>query len=240
MAILSPAYAHDPGITLRQAALIAGFGVLIMALAGPFAEFFVYARLVVPGNIEQTTQNIGANSGLFLAGIFAYLTIFVLDILVAWALYVLLIPVNRSLSLLAAWFRLVYAAIALFALSNLVTVFRLLNTPGYAADLGSGQLHAQVRLLLNSFHYQWGMGLLLFGIYLGLLAYLVYRSGYIPRILGVLLAVAGLGWVADSLRPYLYPNVGFGFVMITAVGELIFMLWLLLRGWKIQEPAPHS
>jgi hypothetical protein len=239
MSSINPAV-HDQGITLRQAALIAGFGVLIMAFAALFAEFFVYARLVIPGNIEQTTQTIAANKGLFLAGIFAYLITFVCDVIVAWAFYVLLIPVNRSLSLLAGWFRLVYAVIALFGLSKLVTVFRVLSTPNYLTVYGSDQLHAQVRLLLNSFQYEWGMGLVLFGIHLGLLGYLVYRSDYIPRILGILLAIAGLGWVIDSLRPYLYPNVDLGFVMIASVGELIFIFWLLLRGWKIQEPNAYS
>jgi len=231
---------HDQGITLRQAALIAGIGILIMAIATPFAELVVYPKLVIPGKIEETAQNILANQGFFLAGMFAYLITFVCDVLVAWALYVLLIPVNRSLSLLTAWFRLVYAVIALFGLSKLVTVFRILSTPDYLTAFGSDQLHAQVRLLLNSFQYEWGMGLVLFGIHLGLLGYLVYRSDYIPRILGILLAIAGLGWVIDSLRPYLYPNVDLGFIMITFFGELIFMLWLLVRGWKIREPTAHS
>jgi len=231
---------HDQGITLRQAALIAGIGILIMAIATPFAELVVYPKLVIPGKIEETAQNILANQGFFLAGMFAYLITFVCDVLVAWALYVLLIPVNRSLSLLTAWFRLVYAVIALFGLSKLVTVFRILSTPDYLTAFGSDQLHAQVRLLLNSFQYEWGMGLVLFGIHLGLLGYLVYRSDYIPRILGILLAIAGLGWVIDSLRPYLYPNVDLGFIMITFFGEVLFMLWLVIRGWKIQDPTVDS
>ena len=96
---------------MRQAALIAGFGLLIMGFAAPFAEFFVYPKLVIPGKIEETAQNIVANQGLFLGGMFAYLITFICDVLVAWALYVLLIPVNRSLSLLTAWFRLVYTVI---------------------------------------------------------------------------------------------------------------------------------
>ena len=240
MSSINPAV-EDQGITSRQAALIAGFGLLVMALAGPFAELFVYPSLVIPRDIERTTQNIAANKGLFLAGIFAYLTMFVCDVVVAWALYVLLIPVNRSLSLLAAWFRIVYAVIALSGLAKLVTVFRMLNTPEYLTVFGSDHLHAQVRLLLNSFQYEWGMGLVLFGVYLGLLGYLVWRSEYVPRILGILLTIAGLGWVIHSLRPYLYPKVNLEFVMITSsVCELIFMLWLLLRGWKIQEPTAHS
>jgi len=230
---------HHQGISLRQAALIAGIGILIMAIATPFAELVVYPKLVIPGKIEETVQNISANQGFFLVGMFAYLITFVCDVLVAWALYVLLVPVNRSLSLLTAWFRLVYAVIALFGLSKLVIVFHLLSKPYYLTVFGSDHLHAQVRLLLNSFHYIWGMGLLLFGIYLGLPGYLVYRSDYIPKIMGILLAIAGLGWVIDSLGPYLYLNANLGFIMITFFGEVIFMLWLLVRGWKIEEPTAH-
>jgi hypothetical protein len=69
------------------------------------------------------------------------------------------------------------------------------------------------------------------------LAYLIYGSGYFTRIIGILLAIDGLGGVIDSLRPYPYPNVHLGFIFITFFGELIFMLWLLVRGWKMQEPT---
>ena len=225
---------------MRQAALIAGFGLLIMGFAAPFAEFFVYPKLVIPGKIEETAQNIVANQGLFLAGMFAYLITFICDVLVAWALYVLLIPVNRSLSLLTAWFRLVYTVIALVGLLKLVTVFRILSTPDYLTVVGSDHLHAQVQLLLNSFRYEWSLGMVLFGIHLGLLGYLVYRADYIPRILGILLAIAGFGYLIYYLSPYLYPNADLGFIMITFFGELIFMFWLLVRGWKIQDPTAHS
>lgn len=233
---MHPAH-RDQGMTLRQAALVAGLGLLTMAIAAPFAEFIVYKKLLIPGDIEETVRNILAKRGLFLAGLFAYLITFICDVLVAWALYVLLAPTNRSVSLLTAWFRLVYTAIALFAMLKLVTVFRLLHTPDYLTLFGSDQLHAQVRLLLDSFRYEWSMGLVFFGIHLGLLGSLVYRSGYIPRILGILLAIAGLGWLIYELNPYLFPNADLGFIMITFFGELIFMLWLLVRGWTLQEPT---
>ena len=231
---------HDQGISLPQAALIAGIGILIMAIAAPFAEFVVYPKLVIPGKIEETAQNIVANQGLFLAGMFAYLITFICDVVLAWALYVLLMPVNRSLSLLTAWFRLVYTVIALFGLLKFVTVFRILRAPDYVTVFGSDQLHAQVKLLLNSFGYEWGIGMVFFAIHLCLVGYLVYRSDYIPRILGVLLAINGLGYLIDQLSPYLYPNADLGFIMITFFGELIFMLWLLVRGWKIREPTTQS
>lgn len=228
---------HDQGISIRQAALIAGFGLLIMITAAPFAEFCVYAKLVIPGNTEETAQNIMAHTGLFLTGLLAYLITFICDVIVAWAFYVLFIPVNRSLSLLTAWFRLVYTVIALVGLLKLVTVFRVLTTPDYAAIVGPEQLHAQVQLLLKLFRYEWSTGLLLFGVHLGLLGYLVYRSEYFPRILGVLLVVSGLGYLIYYSSPYLLPNADLGFVMITFLAEPIFMIWLLVRGWNIREPT---
>lgn len=187
-------------------------------------------------NIEQTVQNISAHGGLFLAAIFGYLITFIEDVVIAWALYILFAPVNRSLSLLTAWFRLLYAAIVLVGWLNLVTVYRFLTTPDYLTAFGSAPLHAQVKLLLNSFRYDWSISLVIFGIHLVLLGYLIYRSAYIPKIIGILLVIDGLGWVIDSLRPYFYPNPPLRFLFVTFFGELIFMLWLSIRGWKIREP----
>ena len=239
MSAINPAH-HDEGLTLRQAALTVGFVGLIMLGTAPFANFVAFPKVLIPGDIEQTAQNIVTHRGLFLAGTFAYLINYVCDVLIAWALYVLLVPVNRSVSLLAAWFRLMYTATALFGLFKLVDVFHLLNMPDYLTVFGSQQLHAQVKLLLDSFRFEWGVGLVFFDIHLVLVGYLVYRSGYIPRIFGILLAIDGLGWLIDNLSPYLYPNAHLGFISITWYGELIFGFWLLFKGWKIQQPAAHS
>jgi hypothetical protein len=229
---------HPDGMTLRQAALVAGFAYLFNPVS--YAEFSIYPKLVISDNIEQTAQNIVAHGGLFVAAIFCYLTSFIGDVVIAWALYILLAPVNRSLSLLTAWFQLVYAAIAAIGVVNLAAVYHLLNTPEYLTAFGPGPLHAQVLLLLHSFRYDWNLGLVLFGIHLVLLGYLIYRSGYIPKILGILLVINGLGWMINSLGPYLYPNADFfGYLFITFFAELLFMLWLLIRGWKIPEPTAH-
>ena len=150
--------------------------------------------------------------------------------MVAWALYVLLKPVNKNLSLLTAWFRWVYTGIALVALLNLVTVLRLLNTSDTFTIFPPDQLPAQVLLSLRTFRTQWHFGLLFFGIHLGLLGYLVLRSTYIPRILGVLLVIASLGYVLTTLKPYLFSDINLDFAEYTFYGELIFMLWLLIQG----------
>jgi len=155
-------------------------------------------------------------------------------VVLAWSLYVLLAPVNKAISLLAAWFQLVYAGIAIVAVVNLVAVYHLLGTPDYLTAFGSAQLHAQVLLLLHSFRYGWQIALVLFGIHLVLLGSLIIRSGYIPWILGILLVINGLGWILDSLGPYVLPKANLGFTFLTFFGEIFFMLWLLIRGWKIR------
>ena len=149
-------------------------------------------KLVIPGNIEQTVEDLSAHSGHSVAAILFYLITFLEDVVIAWALYVLLVPVNRSLSLLTAWFRLIFAAIALVGWLHLVTVYRLLTTPDYVTLFGTNPLHAQVQLQLRSFRYDWSVSLIIFGVHLVLLGYLIFRSGYIPWIIGILLVLMGL------------------------------------------------
>ena len=128
-------------------------------------------------------------------------------------------------------------AVAFVAVLHLVTVYRLLTTPVYLTLFGSGPLHALTQLELNSFRYDWSLSLVIFAIHLVLLGYLIFRSGYIPKILGILLALDGFGWLISSLRPYLYPNVHLGFLFTVSFVELLLPLWLVIRGWRIQEPT---
>jgi hypothetical protein len=221
--------------SLARASLIAGIGLLIMVLTAPVAELYVLPRLIVSANAAETVRNISANQTLFASAIFGYLITFICDLVVAWALYVLLIPVHRNLSLITAAFRWIYTAIALVALLNLVAVLRLLNTSNTLSLLQPDQLGTQVMHFLSAFRAQWHFGLLFFGLHLVLLGYLVIRSKYIPGILGILLIIAGLGYLLTSLKPFLFPDVHLDFAEYTFYGELIFMLWLLIRGSRIKE-----
>ena len=225
--------------SLSTFAFIAGLGILLMA-ASPFAEFLVYQKLVIPGNAAQTAQNILAHQVLFRVGILSYLFNFICDIVVAWALYGLLKPVNQSFSLLTAWFQLVYATIGLVATINLVSVLRLLTTADYLKVFGSDQLHTQVMLSLHAFRDGWSFGFFFFAIHLICLGYLVYRSGYIPKFAGICLVIAGSGYLVNTLQPFLFPNVNISYITITYFGELVFMFWLLIKGLKIKEPNPET
>lgn len=221
------------GLTLRQAALVAGICYLLLPVT--IAEFYLNPKVIVPGHIEQTAQNIVAHGGYFVAAILCYFVTLILDIVIAWALYILLAPVNRAVSLLAAWFRVVYTAVALVALLNLTTAYRLMHTPDYAKLFGTSALHGQLLLLLNSYRYGWNVGLMVFALHLMLIGWLIFRSGYIPKILGVLLAVDGVIWLVNPLKPYLYPTANLGFTFLIAFSELFLPLWLVIRGWKLQE-----
>ena len=221
------------GLTLRQAAIVTGVTYLTNPVS--YAEFSLYPRLVVTHDLEATVRNLNSHPALFVTAIVCYLLNFVGDIVLAWALFHLLAPVNRALSLLAAWFQLVYAGVGLCGVLQLVAVRNLLSSPDYLAAFGSAQLHAQILLLLRAFHNDFDFALILFGIHLVLLGSLIARCSYLPKVLGYLLILNGLGYLVGTLGPYFFPAISFGFVTPTYFAELLFMLWLLIRGWRIPQ-----
>ena len=222
-------------VSFRAAALIAGFATLAMVFCAPFAELYAYPKLVIAGNGATTISNIISHQLLFAAVIMSYIITFTGDVIAAWALYILLKPVNSYLSALAALFRLVFAIVAIVSVIHLVDAFRLITTPNLSHQFSQSQLQAQVMYSLNSFRYGFHFGLLFFGIYLVLLGYLVWRSTYITWVMGLLLIITGLGYFISALQPYLFPAVKVGFTSYTLYGEVIFMFWLIIRGWKIKE-----
>jgi len=191
---------------------------------------------IVAGDAARTASNIVAGEFLFRAGVGGWLIVAILDVIVALALYVVLRPVNRSLSMLAAWFRLVYAAIFVASIANLLLAVQLLSDTAYTT-LGAAQLNAQAMIFLDAFKNGWALGLVLFGVSLGLLGYLVYVSGYIPKLLGVLLMIAAVGYVVANLGKLMFPALGGTMDAVAAgpaaVGELAFAVWLLARAGRL-------
>ena len=159
----------ESGMTLRRAAVVAGVGLLVTLIAAPFAHMYAIPRLIVTSDVQATIANVQGEGGLFLAAIFALLITFVADLFIAWGLFVLLAPVNRSVSGMTALLRVVYTVIAVVGLLKLFTVFRLLNTPDYAAIVGADQVAGQVYLLVRSFRYEWYAGFAFFSLHLVML-----------------------------------------------------------------------
>ncbi len=229
-------------VALRKAARIAGFGYLIIFTTGIFSNFFVLERLIVPGDAAITANNIMANDSLFRIGILSFIIMVVFDVVLAWALYVLLRPVNNNLSLLSGWLRLVNSTIFGIALYNLFSVLQILSGADFLKEFITGQLQAQVMLSLSTFNFTWLIGLIFFGLHLFLLGYLIFKSGYMPRILGILLIVASIGYLIDSFANFLlpnYPDYDDIFLLIVVVpgviGELSLTFWLIFKGGKIPE-----
>ncbi len=222
-------------ISLSKAALIAGIGLLIMTLTVPFAEFKIIPDLVNPNSASETASNIINNTFLFNVAIFLIFITIVCDIVVAWALYLFLKPVNKGLSLLTAWFRLLYTGVYLVAVTNLIKIFTLTKGASYFLANSPESISELMLFYIKSYKYEWFFGLVLFGLYLLLLGYLVLKAGYIPKIMGWLLIIAGLGYVIGHLKVFLFPELNTSFSMFTALGELVFMLWLLIKGSRIKE-----
>lgn len=228
---------HIADISLRQAALAAGFGLLLMLIPGPFANFFVLDSLIVPGDATTTTANILANQSLFRLGVNSLIFVIILDVVVAWALYVFLKPVNRSISLLAAWFRLVFLTIFGIALVNLLSALLLVSGTDFLRVFEPDHLGAQVMQYLSAFRYGENIAYVFFGLHLLIVGYLVFKldySGFIPKILGILLIIAGLGYFIDSFGKLLSPSYDMNLAFFTFIGEVLFMLWLLFKGGKDQ------
>jgi hypothetical protein len=223
------------GSSQRTAALVAGVGLVLMLFFAMFGTFFVLDSLIIPGDAATTAENIVNNEQLFRMGIASIIIVIILDVIVAWGLYVFLRPVNWSLSLLGGWFRLVYSAIFFVALINLVNALALLTDADSSALFAADQMPSQVMLSLNAFYAGWDAGLVIFGLHLVIVGYLVFTSGNMPRVLGLLVIIAGLGYTIDTFSALLLPGFGVTLSMFTFIGEVLLGLWLLFKGVRADE-----
>ena len=205
----------------RAAAFVAGIALAIMAVLGGFANFGAIVPLIARGDAEQTAQNVSAAPLLFFAGVVSFVIVAVLDIIVAGALYMLFKPANRRVSAAAAWLRSGYAVLLVIALSQLVMGFSLLGDPETALPV------------LESFNTIWVISLGLFGVSLLLVGYLAFRSGFVPRVFGILLAISGVGYLADAIGMIFVPDFSAVFAQFMFVGEVAIIFWLFIKGRRL-------
>lgn len=230
------------GSAQDKVARVAGLLYLIIIIAGIFAEFFARQSLIVPGDAAATASNIMASEMLFRAGIAADLVMIIADVALALAFYVLFRPVSNTLALLAAFFRLAQAVVLGINLLNLFFVLELLSGAEYLTVIGADQLQALSVLFLKAHSIGYTIGLVFFGINLFILGYLVFKSGYVPKILGILLIGASLGYLIDTFAKALLPNYGayqavFDLVVFgpAFIAELSLCLWLLVKGVNVPQ-----
>jgi hypothetical protein len=222
----------DPNRSIQGAALTAGVALLLISVLAGFGYFVAVKGLVTPGDPAQTTKDITQSAGLFRLGIASLYLVIPLDIIVAWALYRVFSPVSESLAMLAATLRVAFAVVFMVAISQLVGVLRLLDTQQLAA-LQPAQLHAQVLLAIDAFSDIWHAGLLLFGLHLLVIGYLAFKSGYVPKLIAVLVAIDGLSYAVDTFGTVLSPSPWTDTATFTFIGELLLGLWLVIRGRRL-------
>ncbi|RCW52024.1 DUF4386 domain-containing protein [Paenibacillus prosopidis] len=226
----------------RKSALAAGTSLIIMALAAFFSFGFVHGSLVVQGDASATFNNIMSSNMLFKAEIFGWIIILILDIVVAWAFYIFLEPINKSLSLLGAWLRLTYSAILGIAIMNLVFVLLLSKGTDYLSSFKIDQLQALTMLFFEAFESIWSIGLIIFGGHLMIVGYIAFKSDSIPKVIGILLLLASIGYIVIHLCQTFLPQydgvisiLNIVFMVPMIAGELGFGIWLLFRGGKVRK-----
>jgi hypothetical protein len=220
-------------------ARIAGVLYLINIACGVFGEIFVRGHLVVASDALATAHNITASEFLFRCGVVGDLIMHITDVPMAVIFYVLLRPVSRDLSLLAALFGMLQTAILCANKLNLVTVLLLLGGSNYLKAFEPNQLQALAQLSLVLHENGFGVGLVFFGVSCLVTAYLLFRSEYFPRTLGVLQALAGISYLINSFAQLLSPSLQEKMVpaiLIPAfLGELGTCLWLIVKGLNVAK-----
>ena len=217
---------------------ITGLLYLVIIICGMFTEMFVRATLIVPGEAGATVSNILSNLMLFRMGFVSDLTMVVADVTVALTFYILLKPVHNGLALLAALFRLTQSSILGINLLNHFNAIILLSDNTYQELLGNNTLQAQVMFYLSAQSYGYLIALVFFAFSCIILGYLMYQSPLFPSIFGVLLPMAGLGYLIDSFTNFLYPEYGslteYLVVISALVAEVALCLYLIVKGVKTQ------
>ena len=216
----------------RLKARIAGAFYLAVILLGVFAELFARGSIIISGDAAATARNIVAHEPLWRLGLAADLVAGACYAAVTVLLYELLKPVNKSLSLLAAVFS--FAGVSVGAVSDLIQIAPLVLLGGapYTAAFRPDQLQALAYMAVR-LHGQGSLiDLVFFGLYCLLIGWLIFRSGFLPRIVGALMAIAGASYLINSFAAFLAPSLDLSPYILAPplLGEGSLTLWLLAVG----------
>jgi len=219
-------------------ARIGGVLYLIVIVIGFCSEFFVRDKLVVSGDVTATANNIMASESLWRISIAGELILLVCAVALTLILYVLLRPMNKNLALLAVFFNIIEFPIEAASKLFLFAALFLSGNTDYLKAFEPHQLHALVKISLKLHDYGFGIDLVFFGFACLVYGYLLFRSGYFPKALGVLMAIAGLSYVANSFTLILAPAYAgtiFPILVLALIGELSLCLWLMVKGVNVPK-----
>ncbi len=210
---------------------------MLMVILAPFSMIYVPTTLIVPDNAATTAANIMTSQGLFRLGMASDLLVVLIEVALTALLYVLIKPVNKTLALVATFARLAMTILQAINLFNLFLVLLLLNGSNYIGAFTPTQINALVMLFLNAHESVviiWG---LLFSLHLLIFGYLTYQSGYLPKIIGILLIIVGLNYLISNFGTILLPQYKALFTSLAAISfiEVAFPLWLVIKGVNLAQ-----
>ncbi len=224
-------------------ARFAGVLYLIIAVAAIFAHMVIPDQFIVAGDPAAMAANIAANESMFRLGTVGNeLIILLSEIVLSIVLYVLLKPVNKTLSLIAAVSRLAMTTIHGLNLLNYYFVFQLLNGGSITTAFGPDQVNALVTLFLDAHSIGFAIGIAFLVPHVLILGYLIVKSGYFPKVLGFLFIAAGFGYlfdVAGLLLVSSYTTTPGLIATVIAVAEIAFPIWLLVKGVNLEQWKQH-
>jgi hypothetical protein len=218
----------------KKTARMAGFFYLMFILTSIFADMLGHFAF---GNATTIVNSMITHEWLFRIGLITGLFSAILFLLAAWALYALLKPVNKNLALLFLLLNLVGVAIQCFSMLNLFAAVLLLSGADYLKVLPVNQLQAQAVLFINLYKNGFIIAQIFYGTWLFPLGYLVFKSGFLPRILGLLLIVDGFAVLIWFFQFFLlpgYPVISYPCWVVSFIAEFGLTLWLLIKGAKNQ------
>lgn len=214
-------------------ARLAGILYFLVIPLGIFGGLYVFSSLIVPEDPAATASNLMASESLFRLGIVSDMLAPIVMVLVACVLYRLLRPVSKTTALLMVSLVLIGASIAMLNKLNQFAALLLLSDAEYLTVFTTEQLQALALLFLRLHSRGASIAFIFWGLWLFPLGYLVVKSGFLPRILGILLMVACCGYLIDSFASILGYSVNIG--LFAALGEVLFILWLLIKGVNAEQ-----
>ena len=219
----------------QKAARVAACVFLGIFFLGMSTELFIRPGMLVPGDAAATVKNIAASETLFRLSLVSDLIRQVLLIALPLVLYQLLKPVNKTFAALMVIFALVGVSISMLNELNHFAVLLLSSGAGYLTAFKADQLNALVMFFLELRKYGTYIPQIL-SFWVLLLGYLVFKSGFLPRILGILLMFGGLCYTAAAVLFFLFPNFDTVILGLFAfIGEALFYLWLLIKGVNVEQ-----
>jgi Domain of unknown function (DUF4386) len=220
-------------------ARLGGLLYVVIIIAGISSEFFFRGKLIVAGNATATAINIQTSPGLWRMGIVVEYTSIICTIILAMIYFFLLRPVHKNLNLLATFFRLISITVQVVALLNLIDALFYLDQSQSLKVFSREQLYAMANLSIKSHSYGFGISLLFLGCCFLIHGYLIYKSDFLPKILGILIQIAGLGYMTNGFTLILAPastKVIFPIIFLPVfIAETSLGLWLLVKGVNVDK-----